>query len=947
MSKKVFFFLILVAALFPPIGSYLALTTASRLKIADWREDLYLRIDQGFLRLQSLSVDISSIIRSLNRVKIKVNKNYQNIVQELEAGIFQKNLEVELKNLPEAQNFKVQFGVRIGKSEDICKYKTIGTDFGLAAIFSRLEAGTEVGVEKNFPELFCADDLLIVNFLKKRNHLSYSVFSFRNETFSRNIFLYTINDHVVLYCLIHAPEQTDAARWADELFAIDDDIYFGVFDRQADHFIFPAATRCDSRLVERIKRILTQEDADFSTGFKWFGRHVKFSTDDQGQAKKFFAVAGMPQQGLSVNEGWLLAILSFMAAIFAVTALERLFFSRGPQISLKIFIPAAFLAIVIQPFFAAWYFFEDYCHTSYIAYRNDAYEKLYNELKNVDLKTNDNFKKSVDKIRGLNSYEKIAAYLNYDDFSATDVIAEKLLKKLAEEFGHSLYSSIWFATEDGTFNAARWGMQDFIAKEATKTPVAEVFKIRFVEIIRFLSGLPPKELDDKIDKNAIKGDFARELLIKLLGPDSFYEYRKFGEFIIGLRSFFRINYIVCIPITCAGKVVAFIAWNIDAEENSRNFPENALSIEDERVTIKVLDSEQVVDSGPIQIDELQERFPRLTRLAVAAGKSRSRLRQQIIRGDERVIFDAIPANYSYFILAGRRFIKEYSLFRRELVVFIASRLAAIFPAGIFFAWLGALYFVAPLQKLTHATREINRENYQIRIDDRHPDDFASIAASFNHMAQQLEEGSILDGFVSAAVKKHISSENDVENTNVAELKRATVLFSSINGFKKIIETDNAEKVFFLLQQHLEAAVAATARFGGEIDKMIEDKVMIVFEGDSTELSSERAAILTAFAIDSYLEKMIGVGVSAGINSGITVAGIMGAEKARLSRTVVGDPVNLAARLNAEADKLGPGTILVSQQVAEQRPDGFRAEKLPISRVKGKTQSVSVFQLFVD
>lgn len=946
MSKKVFLLLILIAAMFPPAGSYLALKTASRLNYADWHEDLDLRIDQAFLRLQSLTVDFSSIIRSLNRVQIKVNKNYENIGQELKAGIFQKNIETELNNLPEARNFQVQIGLRIGKKDEIYNYNTIGADFGLAAIFARLEE-REGGVnEGDLPELFCSDDPLIVNFIKKRNHMSYSIFTFRNANFSRCLFIYTINDHAVLYCLVHAPEKTAAARWADELFAVDDDICFGCFDRQAGHLIFPAAAKIDSRLLTRIKKMLKREDADFSKVYNWFGQHIRFSANDSGQSRIFFAIAGKLQQGLSLNEKLLIAILSVLAAIFAIIMLERLFFGRGPEISLKIFIPAAFMAIVVQPIFTAWYFFEDYCHTSYIDYRNDAYEKLYNELKNIDLKTNDNFKQSIDKVRGLNSYEKIGAYLNFHDFSDTTVVAEKLLQKLAEEFGHSLYSSIWFATEDGTFNAARWGMAEFSGKEATKTPVAEVFKIRFVEIIRYLSGLPQGQSEEKINKDALKGDFARELLIKLLGPDSFYAYRRYCEFIISIRSFFRANYIVCLPITEAGKTVAFIAWNIDAEEIGRNFPESALSLEKEMVTIKVLDDEQVVDSGPVQIDDLHRLFPELTSLAVDAGRSRSRLRRQIIKGDERIVFDAVPANFSYFILAGRRFIKEYAPFRQELVDFITSRLLVIMPAGIILAWLGALYFVAPLQKLTDATREINRENYQIRIDDRHPDDFASIAASFNRMAQQLEEGSILNGFVSAAVKKHVSNDNDEANPDVAELKKTTVLFSSINGFKKVIETNDVEKVFFLLQQHLEAAVAATARFGGEIDKMIEDKVMIVFEEDSSELTSERAAILTAFAIDSYLKKMIGVGVSAGINSGVTVAGIMGAEKARLSRTVVGDPVNLAARLNAEADKLGPGTILVSQEVAEQRPEDFRAEKLPISRVKGKTQSVSVFQLFV-
>ncbi|MEW6713169.1 MAG: adenylate/guanylate cyclase domain-containing protein, partial [Candidatus Riflebacteria bacterium] len=79
----------------------------------------------------------------------------------------------------------------------------------------------------------------------------------------------------------------------------------------------------------------------------------------------------------------------------------------------------------------------------------------------------------------------------------------------------------------------------------------------------------------------------------------------------------------------------------------------------------------------------------------------------------------------------------------------------------------------------------------------------------------------------------------------------------------------------------------------------------------------------------------------GINTGLTVAGIMGAAKARLSRTVIGDPVNLAARLAAEAEKAGL-KIVVSQTLANSLGDEFITEELPITSVKGKTQSIKAF-----
>jgi class 3 adenylate cyclase len=71
---------------------------------------------------------------------------------------------------------------------------------------------------------------------------------------------------------------------------------------------------------------------------------------------------------------------------------------------------------------------------------------------------------------------------------------------------------------------------------------------------------------------------------------------------------------------------------------------------------------------------------------------------------------------------------------------------------------------------------------------------------------------------------------------------------------------------------------------------------------------------------------------------------MGAANARLSRTVVGDPVNLAARLASLATGRTDGGIVASQQILAGLPPSFSAEKLPISKVKGKTQAVEAYLL---
>jgi adenylate cyclase len=93
-----------------------------------------------------------------------------------------------------------------------------------------------------------------------------------------------------------------------------------------------------------------------------------------------------------------------------------------------------------------------------------------------------------------------------------------------------------------------------------------------------------------------------------------------------------------------------------------------------------------------------------------------------------------------------------------------------------------------------------------------------------------------------------------------------------------------------------------------------------------------------------IKKLTGQNLASGINSGSVVAGVMGSEKVRLAYTVVGDPVNLAARLAAIAEKDKDDSIIISAVAANNSRLDLSLKKLDIDTVKGKTQSVKIFRL---
>jgi adenylate cyclase len=107
----------------------------------------------------------------------------------------------------------------------------------------------------------------------------------------------------------------------------------------------------------------------------------------------------------------------------------------------------------------------------------------------------------------------------------------------------------------------------------------------------------------------------------------------------------------------------------------------------------------------------------------------------------------------------------------------------------------------------------------------------------------------------------------------------------------------------------------------------------------------RAAVAMQAAIARLNQRWAGegrpeIGVGIGINHGDVFAGNIGSHR-RLEYTVIGDAVNVAARLCAEA---GPGEILVTESVLRAARDQVTCEYLPELALKGKTQMVQVYRV---
>jgi adenylate cyclase len=182
-----------------------------------------------------------------------------------------------------------------------------------------------------------------------------------------------------------------------------------------------------------------------------------------------------------------------------------------------------------------------------------------------------------------------------------------------------------------------------------------------------------------------------------------------------------------------------------------------------------------------------------------------------------------------------------------------------------------------------------------------------------------------------------------------ERRPMTVLFADIRGFTAMAEQMQPDAIAALLTDYFTEMVEVIFEHGGTLDKFIGDALMALWGAPVAHPDDARRAHQAAVAMQQTVEGLnqrwraagrttIAVGI--GINYGDVFVGNIGSHR-RLEYTVIGDVVNVAQRLSAEA---GPGEILVSEAFRRAVSAPVDAEHLPGTGLKGKTQTVEVFRV---
>lgn len=222
----------------------------------------------------------------------------------------------------------------------------------------------------------------------------------------------------------------------------------------------------------------------------------------------------------------------------------------------------------------------------------------------------------------------------------------------------------------------------------------------------------------------------------------------------------------------------------------------------------------------------------------------------------------------------------------------------------------------------------------------------------NYLLESRKKKKVLNAFrkyVAPQIVEEIAKKGDFEIKVGGENRDIAVLFVDIRGFTTMSEALEPEQVVEILNEYLTLTTKSIFDNSGTLDKFVGDATMAVFNSPFDLEDYEYKAVCAAMdivrggeAIEEKFQKRFGrsVGFGVGVNCGPAVVGNVGCEF-RMDFTAIGDTVNTAARLEANAKK---GQVLISDVLYERLKDRLEVEDVGEIPLKGKTKGVYVYEV---
>ncbi|MBF0498549.1 MAG: adenylate/guanylate cyclase domain-containing protein [Candidatus Riflebacteria bacterium] len=700
------------------------------------------------------------------------------------------------------------------------------------------------------------------------------------------------------------------------------------------------------------------------------------------------------------RDALLFATVSLFLALSLVITVERTLLDRGMRVPIAITLLATFSMVALLPITGANSIIRRASVEQIRKERDDIAERLHNYLNKIDKGVCLDQVRMIYRVRKLTGDPDVIAGLerehqleaaglqpHFADSATLASLASQVTKSLCEAidpgiirrdrmnmnmiaaFGPEHSFTSWFGVDEGE-NATRAishlqdktapGSMDATAKANTRRDLGIFLGFLCRPLLERFTGVDYSDAsteNQSTKRNELMYDVMLENLLSILGQETIvnvlYQPNRFHEFKTTIE---RIIFLE-VPMTIRGRgtYIAAMFWS--------------LMIVDRAYLFRLLEHQRIDNSADATIDErifafnnqlrnfehsippgLQKNLP-LMELVTRANIAGIPLRGQTTYATDPTsiagIQEALPSRYlTNFVLTGQRSMQAVYQEEEKRRKFLGWLIAIAFVLSGLIALAGAGHILRPLRAIQFAVAKIAANRFETSLDANREDEFGSVARAFNVMAQRLQEGRYLERYVSATVRRAVTDEGFSAAATHGETRSVTILFSSLSKFAAFTTGRSPSEIFVPLETHMKIMTKVIERHGGEIDKIMGEKILVVFDhelfGGAENAVSAAIAVIDDVRLQLQTFLPAHLKSAMGLNSGTVIAGIIGAQNVRLDYTVIGDPVNVAARLATLATDLKDGGALLSEETA--RWARGRVKPVGAKRVKGKTQEIQVFLL---
>jgi len=225
---------------------------------------------------------------------------------------------------------------------------------------------------------------------------------------------------------------------------------------------------------------------------------------------------------------------------------------------------------------------------------------------------------------------------------------------------------------------------------------------------------------------------------------------------------------------------------------------------------------------------------------------------------------------------------------------------------------------------------------------------------YNQILHRVERNRVRGSFrkyLDPKLADALIADQNVDTEAIGKKRHIAVLFVDVRGFTQMAEAlkETPELVVEILNDYLELTTNAVFNNGGSVDKFIGDATMALFNGFMPQEDYIYHAVKAAWemvegaeAITKPVRERLGINLAYGIgvHCGEAIVGNLG-PAFRKDYTAIGDMVNIASRLESNADR---SEILISKDVYDALKGRIEAEEIGEMLLRGRTESLEVFTL---